>query len=223
MKLTLRQRFETIGATAALTSAVWVVGLITWSKGPIDLRPHSDKPAAAAAIAAGSGTAPVTSLAAAEANGHGAEAAPLAASTEPLIVPVQGVRADQLVDTYTQSRGGGMRIHNAIDIMAARGTPVIAAAPGTVEKLFLSGNGGNTIYVRSLDRRMTYYYAHLDRYAPGLAEKTQVRQGELIGFVGSTGDASPDGPHLHFAINVMRPDEGWWQGQPINPYPLLHR
>lgn len=223
MTFSFRQRFETIAATAALTSGLWAVGLLMTSRGPIDLAPHSDRPADRAAIPAGTGYVPVSIVAAAAANAHGDEGARISPGTAALIVPVQGVRADQLVDTYTQSRGGGMRVHNAIDIMAPRGTPVIAAAPGRVEKLFLSGNGGNTVYIRSNDRMMTYYYAHLDRYAPGIVEQQQVRQGQLIGFVGSTGDASPDAPHLHFAINVMRADEGWWQGQPINPYPLLRR
>ena len=137
-----------------------------------------------------------------------------------LTVPVAGVRREDLVDTFTQSRGEG-RAHDAIDILAARGTPVLAAAPGTVEKLFFSKLGGNTIYVRSPDRRWLYYYAHLDHYRPGLAEQQRVRPGEEIGSVGSTGNADPSAPHLHFAINRMEPSEAWYQGRPINPYPLL--
>ena len=93
---------------------------------------------------------------------------------------------------------------------------------GTVEKLFFSqGGGGITAYVRSPDQRWTYYYAHLQGYAPGLAEGQRVKRGQLIGRVGHTGNASPGGPHLHFAINRMEPGEKWWQGTPINPYPLL--
>ena len=139
-----------------------------------------------------------------------------------LAIPVPGVKPGELIDTYTASRGGGMRVHNAIDIMAGEGRPVIAAAPGTVEKLFFSmGGGGITIYVRSEDQAWTYYYAHLSAYAPGLKEGQHVARGALIGFVGHTGDASPDGPHLHFAINHMQPGERWWDGTPINPYPLL--
>ena len=137
-------------------------------------------------------------------------------------LPVAGVRSEELTDTFTASRGGGARVHEAIDIMAPRGTPVLAAVPGTVEKLFLSDKGGITIYVRSLDRRTITYYAHLDRYMPGLAEGQQVQRGQQIGFVGSTGDASPDAPHLHFAILAVSPDKGWWQSdQAINPYPIL--
>ena len=139
-----------------------------------------------------------------------------------LAIPVPGVKPGELVDTFTASRGGGMRVHNAIDIMAGEGRPVIAAAPGTVEKLFFSlGGGGITIYVRSEDHEWTYYYAHLSAYAPGLSEGQHVARGALIGFVGHTGDASADGPHLHFAINHMQPGERWWDGTPINPYPLL--
>jgi murein DD-endopeptidase MepM/ murein hydrolase activator NlpD len=137
-----------------------------------------------------------------------------------LAIPVTGVKADQLTDTYDQARGTGRR-HDAIDIMAAEGTPVIAAADGKVEKLFNSVRGGITIYVRSPDQKWQYYYAHLQRYAPGLHEGQDVKRGQVIGLVGHTGDARAAGPHLHFAINTMGPGERWWQGTAINPYPLL--
>jgi murein DD-endopeptidase MepM/ murein hydrolase activator NlpD len=150
-----------------------------------------------------------------------AAATPVETSGGALLVPVAGVARTQLTDTFTAARGSGRR-HDAIDIMAPRGTPILAAAEGTVEKLYFSnGGGGITVYVRSPDRRWMYYYAHLDRYAPGLAEGQQVRPGTLLGFVGSTGDASADGPHLHFAVNAMAPGERWWEGTPVNPYPLL--
>jgi peptidoglycan LD-endopeptidase LytH len=139
-----------------------------------------------------------------------------------LAIPVVGVRRAQLSDTFTQARAGGARVHDAIDIMAPRGRPVVAAAPGTVEKLFFSqGGGGITAYVRSPDKRWTYYYAHLDAYAKGLREGKRIKRGEVIGTVGSTGNADPDGPHLHFAIHRMEPGERWYQGSAINPYPLL--
>ena len=139
-----------------------------------------------------------------------------------LAVPVAGVAPRQLVDTFTQARAGGTRVHDAIDIMAPEGTPVVAAASGTVEKLFFSpGGGGISAYVRSDDGYWIYYYAHLKGYIPGLAEGQGVRRGQVIGFVGYTGNASPDGPHLHFAINRMANGEKWHQGSPINPYPLL--
>ena len=138
-----------------------------------------------------------------------------------LAVPVTGVRVDQLTDTFTQSRGDG-RPHDAIDIMAPNGTPVVAAAEGTVEKLFFSeGGGGITAYVRSPDRQWMFYYAHLQDYAPGLREGQHVARGDPIGRVGSTGNANPEGPHLHFAVHRMAPNERWWQGTAVNPYPLL--
>jgi len=139
-----------------------------------------------------------------------------------LAIPVAGVKQEDLLDTFTQARAGGGRRHDAIDIMAPHGTPVIAAAPGTVEKLFFSqGGGGISVYVRSDDRRWSYYYAHLQSYAPGLREGQRVERGQMIGRVGSTGNANPAGPHLHFAINRMEPGWKWHQGEPINPYPLL--
>ena len=139
-----------------------------------------------------------------------------------LALPVAGVQPDELVDTYTQSRAGGARVHNAIDIMADHGTPVMAAAPGTVEKLYFSeGGGGTSVYVRSPDGQWIYYYAHLQDYAPGLAEGQQVKQGQVLGTVGSSGNASPDGPHLHFAVHRMAEGQSWHEGTAVNPYPLL--
>ena len=137
-----------------------------------------------------------------------------------LALPVVGIRTEQLVDTYDAARGAGRR-HDAIDIMAPEGSPVLAASDGTIEKLFNSVRGGITIYERSPDGKWIYYYAHLSAYAPGLHEGQQVKRGQVIGRVGHTGDASPDGPHLHFAVNRMAPGERWWNGTPINPYPLL--
>ena len=137
-----------------------------------------------------------------------------------LAIPVVGVKVDQLVDTFDAARSQGRR-HDAIDIMSAEGTPVIAVADGVVEKLFTSVRGGLTIYQRSPDKKFEFYYAHLSAYAPGLQEGQQIKRGQVIGRVGHTGDASPEGPHLHFAINTMGPTDRWWNGTPINPYPLL--
>lgn len=137
-----------------------------------------------------------------------------------LAIPVTGVKEDQLTDTFDSARSEGRR-HDAIDIMAAEGTPVIAAADGTIEKLFNSARGGITVYERSPDRKWLYYYAHLSAYAPGLHEGQQVKRGQVIARVGHTGDANAAGPHLHFAINTMGAGERWWEGTPINPYPLL--
>jgi murein DD-endopeptidase MepM/ murein hydrolase activator NlpD len=138
-----------------------------------------------------------------------------------LAIPVAGVARAALTDSWGQERAGGARGHKAIDIMAPRGTPVMAAAPGRVEKLFESQDGGRTVYVRSPDGRTITYYAHLDAYRPGLAEGQRVRTGDLIGTVGSTGNADPAAPHLHFEVKAMAPGESWWQGTERNPYPLL--
>lgn len=139
-----------------------------------------------------------------------------------LAVPVAGLTPEQLVDTYTQARAGGVRVHDAIDIVAPVGTPVVAAAEGTVEKLYFSrGGGGITVYVRSPDRRWIYYYAHLQEYAPGLQEGQRVARGDRLGSVGSTGNANPAGPHLHFAVHRTEPNGPWYEGTPVNPYPLL--
>jgi murein DD-endopeptidase MepM/ murein hydrolase activator NlpD len=143
----------------------------------------------------------------------------IVAADSSLVIPVQGVRADQLSDTWGDSRGGGAREHHAIDIMAPKGTPVLAAAGGTVEKIFESANGGHTIYIRTPDGGAIHYYAHLDSY--GVAEKQVVRQGQAIATVGNTGSAAGGAPHLHFEIKVKQPGEGWWQGTNVNPYPLL--
>ncbi len=140
-----------------------------------------------------------------------------------LIIPVQGITTRSLVDTYRASRGGGSRVHNAIDIMAPRGTPILAAAAGTVERLHNSRLGGITIYIRSEDNQWVHYYAHLDARAPGLAVGQRVEQGQNIGTVGHTGNASPSGPHLHFAVYRMAAGQRWYQGRPVNPYPLLAR
>jgi len=131
-----------------------------------------------------------------------------------------GVDASQLFDTFTQSRAAG-RPHEAIDIMAPRGTPVMAVADGKVEKLFLSKPGGLTVYPFDTAEKLAYYYAHLDRYAAGLAEGQALKRGELVGYVGSSGNADPAHPHLHFAIFELGPEKHWWEGRALNPYPLL--
>ncbi len=146
---------------------------------------------------------------------------PAMASGGALLIPVEGVAAGSLTDTWGDARGGGARAHHAVDIMAPRGTPVVAAAPGRIEKIFESHDGGHTVYQRSIDGARVYYYAHLDSYAPNLREGLSVLAGQRIGAVGSTGDASPDGPHLHFEVHDMAPGERWWQGREVNPYPLL--
>ncbi|MEA3014293.1 MAG: peptidoglycan LD-endopeptidase LytH [Sphingomonadales bacterium] len=139
-----------------------------------------------------------------------------------LTMPVEGIAPSRIVDTYANARGGGARIHNALDIMAPRGSLVVAAAEGTVERLHYSaGGGGITAYVRSPDGGWMYYYAHLDSYAPGLAVGQRLERGDPIGRVGSSGNANAAWPHLHFAVHRMSASDRWYQGAPVNPYPLL--
>ncbi|MDQ3618013.1 MAG: M23 family metallopeptidase [Pseudomonadota bacterium] len=177
-------------------------------------------PAASAQVEPAAPAAPVTSPRPRAAPAPARYPAPIPAPSG-LIVPVAGIAASQLVDTFTDARGTD-RVHDSIDIMAARGTPVLAVADGHVEKLFTSeGGGGLTIYQFEPSGRYAYYYAHLDRYAADLAEGQALKQGDVIGYVGSTGNASPEGPHLHFAIFVLGPERQWSKGTAINPYPLL--
>jgi len=142
------------------------------------------------------------------------------ASGSGLLLPVQGIQPSQLQDTFTDARSEG-RVHDAIDIMAAEGTPVLAVADGHVEKLFDSDKGGLTLYQFDPDGVHCYYYAHLQRYADGVTEKKQIKRGEVIGYVGSTGNANKDAPHLHFEVHLLGPEKQWWKGESINPYPLL--
>jgi murein DD-endopeptidase MepM/ murein hydrolase activator NlpD len=137
-----------------------------------------------------------------------------------LIVPVQGVRRDSVRDTFDERRGGAS--HEALDIAAPRGTPVLAAADGRVAKLFTSAAGGLTVYVFDPAQRFALYYAHLDGYASGLREGARVARGDVLGYVGTTGNAPPDAPHLHFAIFRLGPEHHWWQGTAIDPYPYLN-
>jgi murein DD-endopeptidase MepM/ murein hydrolase activator NlpD len=214
-RLAIGDRLRTIAVTAILTSVGWLAfgGSLMDSVGRLAVLRKTE-----AATGAGS---PPTRATDAPLQRTTAQPIPRAAGGE-YVMPVAGVRPEQLTDTFTAARGGGARVHDAIDIMAPRGTPVLAAADGTVEKLFTSDLGGLTIYVRSPDRRTITYYAHLDGYAPGLAEKQQVTRGQRIGFVGSTGNAGPSGPQLHFAIMQTTPQSKWWEPSvAVNPYPLL--
>jgi murein DD-endopeptidase MepM/ murein hydrolase activator NlpD len=146
--------------------------------------------------------------------------APLSAGT--LMIPVAGVRPDQLQDTFTAARSEG-RKHDAIDIIAPKGTPVLAATDGPIIKLFLSKPGGITIYQLGTDNKTVYYYAHLDHYADGLTEGHFARQGETIAYVGDTGNAGPGNYHLHFSISLVQDPKRYWEGVNINPYPLLKK
>jgi murein DD-endopeptidase MepM/ murein hydrolase activator NlpD len=136
-------------------------------------------------------------------------------------LPIVGLKASDIQDTFAQARDGGDRRHEATDILAPRGTPVVAVDTGIIAKLFTSKPGGLTIYQFNPPQTYCYYYAHLDRYAEGLKQGILVKKGDVIGYVGTTGNAPADTPHLHFAIFELGPEKRWWEGKPINPYPLL--
>ena len=140
-------------------------------------------------------------------------------STRHLLMPVKGFDPKALRDNFDEARG--IRRHEALDIMAARGTPVVAADDGTIAKLFRSVAGGITIYQYDPSGKFVYYYAHLDRYRDGLAQGEAVKRGDVIGYVGSTGNAPANAPHLHFTIFQLGPEKRWWRGKAVNPYPYL--
>lgn len=199
-RLGFLDRLQTILATATLTSAVWIV------IGTVYVGRDADGPGAEPRAAMPGPSARITT-------------GPPRPS-ETLAIPVAGVTTDALTGSFADDRGD--RRHEAIDIMAPAGTPVVAAAAGIVEKLFVSEAGGNTVYIRSRDRRTLHYYAHLRSYAPGLTEGQAVDRGQRLGSVGSSGNADPEAPHLHFAVLRTDPDAHWWEpAQAVDPFPLL--
>lgn len=137
-----------------------------------------------------------------------------------LLVPVAGVAVSQLTDTFDEGRDGG-RVHRALDILAPRGTPVLAADDGRVLRVRPNALGGNTVYATDPAGRVVYYYAHLDAYRAGLAEGQTIARGDVLGTVGTTGNAPKDTPHLHFQVMGMPADGKYWDGDAINPYPLF--
>jgi peptidoglycan LD-endopeptidase LytH len=180
-------------------------------------------PADAAAIPAAAAqlpVSPVPGLSATPGAVPPAEADELAALGAALVVPVAGVERWQLQDTYTDARSGG-RTHDAIDIMAPRGTPVLSAMDGRLLRLFDSKPGGLMVYATDPTERFILLYGHLDGYAPGLQDGMPLRRGQVIGYVGTTGNAPPDAPHLHFGILRGDPAVSWSEGAAVNPYPLL--
>ena len=149
-----------------------------------------------------------------------AELSALAAS---LVVPVAGVMPSELHSDFHAPRGGGTRQHNALDIPAPRGTPVISATSGRVLRLFDSKAGGLMIYAADATERFILMYGHLDRYATGVHDGMQLERGQTIGYVGTTGNAPPTVPHLHFAIARTNNVNRWWNGTPVDPAPLFKR
>lgn len=148
--------------------------------------------------------------------------APSLVFTPELIIPVVGVKPEQLLDTFADARSEG-RVHDAIDIPAPLGTPVVAAAEGEIIRLFQSDRGGTTIYQFNNDKKLVFYYAHLQRYAEGLTAGHFAKQGEVIGYVGDTGNAGAGNFHLHFSIAIVSDPKRHWEGTNINPYPLLRK
>lgn len=171
--------------------------------------------------------APATSGAPSAAASRTPGTAPSVATPTPLLakgallLPVQGIEPSALHDTYSEQRGGGSRTHEALDIPAPRGTPVLSATGGRVLKLFDSKAGGKMVYAADSSERFILMYAHLDAYAPGLADGQPLKRGQVIGVVGTTGNAPPNVPHLHFAIARSNDVRVWWKGEPVNPFPLL--
>lgn len=226
-------RLLTIVITATLTSAVWIVAggslmeLASQRQGAQSLRPADAAPSpepVTSPTGAATGTAsPEPSVTTAPPLDPEPASAP-AEEEIALRIPVMNVRASDLSDTFLDGREeDGGRPHEALDIMAPKGTSVVAAGPGTIAKLHRSASGGNSIYVRSADRRIIHFYAHLDQYAEGLREGQRVRRGQRLGTVGSTGSASAERPHLHFAILRTTADAEWWEpATAVNPYPLLN-
>lgn len=230
MALNFADRMLTVIVTATLTSAVWIVAGGSLIENASDAAAEdSVRPAIAAPSPLASGqTVPANlaqpSAAPAAPLDTGGASNPEASMTANLMVPVLNVRPSELTDTFADSREDGSRLHEAIDIRAPAGTSVVAAAAGTIEKIFNSGVSGKTLYVRSPDRLTIHYYAHMDEYAPGLKEGQRVRRGQRLGTVGSTGNASSEAPHLHFSILRTTEDAEWWEpANAINPYPLLIR
>jgi peptidoglycan LD-endopeptidase LytH len=138
-----------------------------------------------------------------------------------MLIPVAGARAADLPNTFDEARSAGARQHDAIDILAPRGTPVLSVDHGRIARIDTSDRGGLSLYATDPSGRYVYYYAHLDRYRPGLRDGGSLARGDTIGYVGTTGNAPPNTPHLHFAISLLGDPKRWWDGVPINPWPLL--
>ncbi len=228
-----RARIFTIGAAYGFVAGVFAMALLVWQFGDLvatravsrlDPQPAAtsravDEPDADSPVietpppAATTGTSP---------NPPAASVGPPLSSDlkdRDLEMPVEGVRSDQLTRQFEDARGG--RRHEAIDILAPHGTPVRAVENGRIARLFQSKAGGITVYQFDPSETYCYYYAHLDRYAPGLRENDSVRRGQIIGYVGVTGNAPKNTPHLHFAIFRLSAEKRWWEGTPIDPYDVL--
>ena len=204
------------GAVGAL---VWYLSYHYWSQPVTPLRPPAQD-AERLPTPAASPSPEASPAASPQAQGLLTDPASTLASMR-LLIPVEGVRPEQLQDTFEDSRSEG-RVHDAIDIIAPRGTPVLAATDGRVVKLSRSVKGGVTLYqLAAADEHYVLYYAHLERYADGLAEGHVARRGETVGYVGDTGNATPGNTHLHFQIYRVADPKRFWTGENLNPFPLL--
>jgi murein DD-endopeptidase MepM/ murein hydrolase activator NlpD len=214
-----RRRFERLRQNLLMMGLSFALGALTNTALTWRLNARDETRVIAPAADAGVEHGPVATT------GTSEPPAPIPATAESvedrdLEIPVQGVEDDELYDSFNDARGSS-RAHEAIDILASRGTPVVAVEDGRIQRLFSSKAGGLTIYQFDPSEAYCYYYAHLDSYATKLREGMQVKKGDVIGYVGSTGNASKDAPHLHFAIFRLTNEKQWWKGDPINPYPIL--
>jgi murein DD-endopeptidase MepM/ murein hydrolase activator NlpD len=148
--------------------------------------------------------------------------APTATAALRLMVPVEGIDPARIPDSFSAARDG-QRVHRAVDILAPRGTPVLAADSGVVLRLSSNNLGGITVYALDHTARYVFYYAHLERYRDDLAEGMKLAQGDVIGYVGTTGNAPPNTPHLHFQVMLRREDGRYWEGTPLDPLPFFTR
>jgi peptidoglycan LD-endopeptidase LytH len=198
-------------AAAAIASSSPIAPLVEPFKAPASTAIDDSQNAVVEVPAPTSGTSGVIPPSAPEA---------LDLAARRLTIPVAGFPSEKLVRSYHDSRSG-QREHEAIDILAPRHTPVVAVEDGTVAKLFTSKAGGLTVYQFDPSQRYSYYYAHLDRYTEGLKEGDRVTRGQVLGYVGTSGNAPKDTPHLHFAVYRLTADRRWWEGTPIDPYDIL--
>ncbi len=206
-------------AVLSFSLGVFLTALVVWEHGPY--MPARAGSAVGVQRIAKVADAPPEPVAPEGTTGHAMDV-PEELADRNLAVPVEGVQRGALVDTFDDARDGG-RKHEAIDILAPRNTPVLAVEDGVIARLFTSVPGGLTIYQYDPSGQFVYYYAHLERYAENLSEGDRVRKGQAIGYVGTSGNASRNTPHLHFAIFRMTDKKKWWQGTPLDPYNILRK
>jgi peptidoglycan LD-endopeptidase LytH len=211
---------------ASLAATALLSGCLNGCEGVRPRAPVAEREAAGVESAPVPQARPAPAAAVPEVVPAGSPAPPIHASLEELralgadlAIPIAGIEAADLHDSYSEARGA--RVHEAIDIAAPVGTPILSAADGRLLKLHESTAGGHMVYAADRSDRFLLIYSHLDRYADGLVEGMPLQQGQLLGYVGISGNAAPESPHLHFAITRGTPRSAWWLGTPVNPYPLL--